>query len=229
MPMTSLPNIFPPECVLNFAGRGDAGGVRYGGDPWHAEKAGSGSTEVDFGFMDGVFVAGGQFQWCNGSFGSRLTLTLHAPATTVEDPETPGTGNCNLVSVGGGINVIVPANGNGSKNLGTTIVPIPAEDPESAVYNGYWNYTDPWLEEGVVSSGEPGSSKYNLFDTALKIGHFTDVSLVIDSGIAGLCIPNIKPKWILPQWKFKITLVNASADKTLQIGWNLTIARRPAM
>jgi hypothetical protein len=220
-----LPNIFPGDVILNFAGRADGGGIRYNGDMFEAEKVGAGDTYRSFSFQDGVFLTGGLVSWANGGYQCTATLDLYSSASTVEDPETPGTGDCNLVATGLGFNMIVPAAGDGSKNL-VTFAPIPAEDDETSEKNGYWEYTDPWVGAGEISAGVPGASKFNLFDAAIKLSHFCDAHLLPESGKQELNIQNVKPKWILPQWYFYLTLHNANADKTLQMAWSLVIARR---
>jgi hypothetical protein len=222
-----LPNIFPGEVLLNFAGRGDLNGQRYGGGLFSLEKDGVGTAYADFSFQDGVYLAGGHIMWVGGGFGSYVKMELFSPATTLTDAS--GDGNANVAPTGLGFNIIVPAAGNGAKNLGSVITPVPANDDESNAQNGFWNYTDPWVGKGSVSPGVPQSSKYNLFDTLLPISHFTDLHLVLESGDRTLLLENVKPKWILPEWFFRVTVINANAEKTLRVGWDLAIARRKSV
>jgi hypothetical protein len=224
-----LPNIFPGEVLLNFAGRSDVDGNRYTGDLFGLSKEGIGSVHRDVSFQDGVFLAGGSIMWTGGSYESYVKMELFAPTTTLTDPEVPGTGNANLVPTGYGFNLIVPALTDGTKNLGETIVPVPANNDETNEYNGFWGYSDPWIGEGTISAGEPQKSKYNLFDTELRLAHFTDIHLLLESGQKEFVVENIKPKWILPEWFFRVTVYNASADKTLKVGWDLAIARRKSV
>jgi hypothetical protein len=222
-----LPNIFPGEVLLNFAGRGDAGGVRYAGDLFGLSKEGVGTASMDFSFQDGIFLAGGHLMWVGGGYGSWVKMEARAPATVVTD--AAGNGNANAVSTPYGFNIIVPAAGDGGKNLGTTLVPVPANDDETNAMSGFWDYSDPWIGKGTVSPGEPQKAKYNLFDAELELGHFADLHLVLDAGMREFIVENIKPKWILPEWFFRVTVYNADAGKTLKVGWDLAIARRKSV
>lgn len=222
-----LPNIFPGEVLLNFAGRGDSNGVRYSGDSFCLSKEGVGTASMNFRFQDGIFLAGGSIMWTGGGFGSYVKMDLFSPATTVVDAS--GSGNCNLVPTGLGFNIIIPAAGDGAKNLGTTIVPVPANDDETNAQNGFWSYSDPWIGKGTVSAGEPQASKYNLFDAQLPLAHFTDLPLILPEGQCQLLLENIKPKWVLPEWFFQVTAYNAHSDKTLNVGWALAVARRKSV
>lgn len=225
-----LPNIFPGEVLLNFTGCSDkisAPVERFGGDLFGLQKTGTGATEQVLDFLDGIFLAGGHIEWDGGSWGSTVYMELVAPASTVADPGTPNTGNCNLVPTGLGFNLIVPAAGDGAKNLVTSI-PIPAYDDETNAQTGYWNYTEPWVGTGTVSAGNPGTSKYNLFDAPLELAHFAKIHMFRSSGARDLIVPSIKPKWILPEWKMKVIITNASTG-TLSVGWDLLIARRKSV
>jgi len=224
-----LPSIFPYELLMNFAGKPDSGGQRYAGSLFGLEKNGVGDASVDFSFQDGVFLTGGIVSWRDGGFGSYVSLEQLAPATTVVDPETPNTGNCNLVATGLGFNIIVPAAGNGAKNLGTTVVPVPAERDEDMLLSGYWDYTDPWLGKGEVSAGTPQAAKFNLFDAQVKLSHFCDLHLVPDQGVGDAFLHSVKPTWILPQWVWHVVLHNAHANKIFQVGWDLVLARKKSV
>lgn len=226
----TLPNIFPGECILNFVGRGDSPSGRYAGDLFGMQiPGGAADQHMDFGFADGLYLAGGAISWDGGSFGSWVRMTLRAPATTVVDPPVPGTGNCNLMQLPYGFCLIVPAPGNGQKNLGSGITPVPANDEETDARNGYWDYSDPWVGKGTISPSTPGAGKYNLFTADLEIGHFTDLHLLTASGVREVSAANIKPKWILPEWLFRVEVHNADAAKLLQVAWDLVIARRKSV
>jgi len=220
----SLPNIFPGEVLLNFAGRSDVNGHRYAGDLFALSKEGEGYETRTFSFQDGVYLAGGHIMWAGGGYGSYIKMELFAPATVLTDAN--GSGNANSVPTGFGFNIVIPAAGDGAKNLGSPIVPVPANDDETNSQNGFWDYSEPWIGIGAASPGAPQKSKYNLFESNLLLAHFTDIHLVMDQGAREFVVENIKPKWILPEWFFKVTIYNANADRTLKAGWDLAIARR---
>lgn len=221
-----LPNSFPGDVLLNFSGASDSDTLgRAGGTPFQLQKAGLGSASLSATFLDGIFLAGGHLSWKNGSLGSCLTLRLNAPASTVKTPASPGAGNCNLSPTGFGFNIIVPAAGNGQYDL-DSVIPIPAYDDETSEQNGFWGYSEPWVGKGVITPGSPGKSKYNLFDVPLYLAVLCKINLLSDAGERDLIAPAIKPKWILPEWELKVTIDNADASKTLQVAWDLMVARR---
>jgi hypothetical protein len=221
-----LPNSFPGEVLLNFTGINDklSPPERFGGTLFGLQKTGVGSETFTIDFLDGVFLAGGHIEWDGGSWGSEVYMELTVPATTVKDPVVANHGNCNLVPTGLGFNIIVPAAGNGTKDLDVPI-PVPANDGETNAQNGYWSYSEPWLGKGTVSPAVPGYGKYNLFDIPLELAHFAEIHVFKDSGARDMIAPAIKPKWILPEWKITVTLINAGSG-TLRLAWDLMIARR---
>ena len=225
-----LPNSFPGEVLLNFTGCSDklSPPERFGGDLIAVQKIGVGTAFVDADFLDGIFLAGGHVDWDGGSWGSSVYMELWAPASTVKDPASPGTGNCNLVPTGlPGLNIIIPAAGNGAKDIDVP-APVPANDGETNARCGYWDYSEPWLGKGTVSPN-PAVGKYNLFDQPLELAHFAKLHLFHEQGQRDMIAPAIKPKWILPEWKMKIVINNADANKTFRVGLDLLIARRKSV
>lgn len=227
-----LPNIFPGEVLLNFTGCSDklSPAERFGGDLFGLQQVGAGSTSADLDFLDGLFLAGGHIAWDGGAWGNSVYMEMYAPATTVKEPASPNTGNCNLVPSGiPSLNIIVPAAGNGAKDIDVP-VPIPAYDDETNNPTGYWNYSEPWLGKGTVSPfpSSPPGGKYNLFDQPLELAHFAKLHTFQDSGQRDLIAPAIKPKWILPEWKMKVIITNTGSG-TFRVGWDLLIARRKSV
>lgn len=228
----TLPNCFPGEVLLNFAGARDVLSPphRFEGELFGLQQTGPGDTAVMLDFLDGIFLAGGHIEWDGGSWGSSVYMELVAPATTVKDPAVPGKGNCNLVTTPYGFHIIVPAAGDGQKDIDVP-VPVPSYDNETNAQTGYWNYSEPWVGTGVMSPGVPGQAKYNLFDAPLELAHFTKLHLFKVEGGRDLIAPAIKPKWILPEWKMKVTITNANTDPntTFRVAWDLLIARRKSV
>jgi len=222
-----LPNSFPGEVLLNFAGVSDklSPAERFGGDLFGLTQAGQGTQTFTIDLLDGIFLAGGHIDWDGGSYGSSIYMELTAPASTTKAPATANQGNCNLVPIGGGLHIIVPAAGNGAYDLDVAI-PIPATNDETNEQTGYWTYSEPWVGKGSTTPGVPQHSKYNLYDFPLELAHFTKLHLMLDTGQRDMVAPAIKPKWILPEWKMKVAVTNADANKTLRVVWDLLIARR---
>jgi hypothetical protein len=221
----TLPNCFPGEVILNFAGCSDGTAQRFAGDLFGLQQAGVGTATQILSFLDGMYLAGGHVAWEGGGYGSFVDFVLTAPATTTKAPATSGAGNCNKVPTGYGFNIIVPAAGNGQYDLDAT-TPVPANDDESYAQTGYWESSDPWLGNGVLTPGVPTKAKYNLFDASLELTHFCKLHLFCSSGARDLIAPAIKPKWVLPEWKMKVSIYNAVSANTLTAVWDLMIARR---
>jgi len=221
-----LPNIFPGEVMLSFAGIDDAVNPtsRFSGTLFGLQKTGVGSESQILNFVDGIFLAGGNVSWEGGSYGSSVTFELVVSGSTVKEPAVAGQGNCNLVPVGQGINIIVPAAGNGAKDLDAQ-VPIPAYNDETNEQTGYWNYSEPWIGSGSMTPTS-GAGKYNLFDFPITLAKFAKLHIMRDSDSRDLIAPAIKPKWILPEWKLKVSINNVDANKTLKISFDLLVARR---
>ena len=223
-----LPNMFPGPVILTFAGASDdvQNKKPIEGDLFGLQIAASGADATfTVDLIDGVFVSGGHVEWVGGSYGSSIELELWTPASTTKAPAVAHQGNCNRVATGAGFDIIVPAAGNGEYDLDVG-VPVTAENAESAEPNGYWDYSDPWVGIGTVYPNVQGKGKYNLYTAELELAHFCRLHLLRDIGSRDVTVQNIKPKWILPQWKLKAVLHNASASKELSVAWDLELARR---
>jgi hypothetical protein len=223
-----LPNIFPSEVLLNFTGAGDSSTARFAGDLFGVEKVGSGDASQTLNFLDGVFLAGGHVEWEGGAYESYVSLDLSAPASTTKAPAVANQGNCNLVPTGLGFNIIVPAAGNGEFDLDVP-VPVPSADTETDAPTGWWNYSEPWVGKGTVAPSGASTAKYNLFDEELPLARFAKLHLMSASGRRDLAASAIKPKWVLPEWKVKVTIHNADSGKTLRVAFDLLTARRKSI
>ena len=223
-----LPNSFPGEVLLNFTGVNDklSPPERFGGELFGLQQVDAGSTSMDIDLLDGIFLAGGHVDWDGGAWGNNVYMELHAPASTTKAPAVANQGNCNKVPTGYGFNIIVPAAGNGQYDL-DTVIPIPAYNDETNVQTGYWTYSEPWIGKGTVSPAA-GNGKYNLYDVPLELAHFCKLHLFLPTGQRDFVAPAIKPKWILPEWKIKVTITN-TATGTMRICWDLLIARRKSV
>jgi hypothetical protein len=223
-----LPNSFPGEVLLNFAGCSDklSPPERFGGTLFGLQQVDAGTTSMDIDFLDGIFLAGGHVDWDGGAWGNNVYMELYAPASTTKAPAVAGHGNCNKVPTGYGFNIIVPAAGNGQYDLDVTI-PVPANNEETNTQTGYWNHSEPWIGKGTVSPAA-GNGKYNLYDAPLELAHFCKLHLFLPTGQRDFVAPAIKPKWILPEWKIRVVVTNTTSG-SFRMCWDLLIARRKSI
>lgn len=220
-----LPNIFPGECILTFSGAEDSETTPLEGALFGLQAAPEDSAEQVWSFIDGVYISGGHIEWEGGSFGSQLEFEIWTTASTTKAPAVANQGNCNRVATGLGFDIIVPAAGNGAYDLDSAC-PVPAYANETEEQTGYWECEDLWIGRGTMSPGVPQHAKYNLFTAPLEAAHLCRLHLMKDSGSRDVVLPNIKPKWLLPHWRLKAIITNASTTKTLSVAWDLEIARR---
>lgn len=219
-----LPNLFPGGVTLYISGSGDGAG--YGnGNNLQVSRDTAGSSTVEFGFNDWVYIAGGGCQWKDAAIGDYLSLEAFAPASTVT-PNGGGTGNCNLVDPGLGAAVlIVPAAGNGAYDVDlANAVPIPAFDEETGAAAGYWDWSEPDTGKGSITPSA-GGSKWHLFAVSIDLGRFVNRYLILGAGAMDITVPAIKPKKILPHWRFRFIVHNEGGNHTVQAVANVTIAR----
>lgn len=222
-----LPNLFPGNVLLYITGVGDSSTVLGAGNKFTLSSA-SGTTTIEFQFRDWIYLAGGGIFYEAATTGDEISMKLYAPASTVSASSGGNTGNANLVALGGGANMIVPAAGNGTHNV-TSAVPVPAFDEENGeTADGYWDWDSPDAGAGTVS---PNAAKgaYNLYTFPNDLAYFVRSLQLVGNGANGnfdITVPAIKPKKILPQWKFYVSLTNGGVLHTVKTGWYLVTARR---
>lgn len=216
-----LPNIFPGGVNLYYAGCGDhPTNGRGEGDTFVISSEAAGDINFEWQFNDWVYIAGGGIGYMNAEHGDHMSIMLFAPAT----PVTPasGDGNCNVVS-----GVIIPAAGNGAYNADLSqAVPIPSFDEDNGgTPAGFWDWDDPLVGRGSVTpSATPGGAKWHLIAAPVNLVRFAAKFPLVRSGNVSMTMPAIKPKKVLPQWKFKVTLHNAG-HTDLRASWYLVLAR----
>lgn len=222
------PNIFPNGVTLQLLGCADSSTVRGAGEEFVLTRSTVGDETKSFHFGDVLYLAGGQVSWSGADLGDNVTMGLAAPATAVT-VNGSSTGNCNLVPLAGGGNMIVPAAGDGSHDVDLAVaVPVPAwDDEEGGEPTGWWDCTEPTTGRGVITpSAVPGAGKWYLFDVEIPLARFVSKLQLLGAGVMDVAIPNIKTKKILPQWRFDVVLHNASGV-TVKVTW-LVVASRKA-
>lgn len=119
-----------------------------------------GKKTLEFQFLEPVEIHDGQISWAETSAWDHtdsFSVGIKIPASTVTINNS-NTGNCNLVNLGApGMDMIVPAAGNGTHNL-TVARPVP--DREGV--GGYWDVS--YNTGEVTVSTNPGQGKWNLFN-----------------------------------------------------------------
>jgi hypothetical protein len=136
-----------------------------------------------------------------------FTMVLQATAVAVNGG---GTGNCNKVALGGGMNLIVPAPGTGAFDVVlANAVPVPSKDA-----TGYWSSD---YETGVIAAGSPGAALFNLFDFEIKLGSVVRTHFHNSQGEFGL--PAYGVAWIHPNWTLKATTNKQSPGAGTITGW----------
>ena len=220
-----LPNLFPGGVFLYLCGAGDdTSSGRGAGTEFKATRSTEGTTDTEFYFNDWVYLAGGGALFNGAEYGDNISFQIYCPATSVTENGT-NEGNCNLTPVGGGINIITPAAGDGTHDVNLENAnPVPSATDEEDSGTGYYTWSKPDTGLGTVSVGSPGASEYNLFDSAVIIAKFIHKVPLMGNGLKDLTLPAIKPKRILPHWRFKISIYCSSAH-TLEVMWHITMGR----
>jgi len=216
-----LPNLFPGGVTLYYAGSGDhATNGRGEGTLFQKGSTAQEDATVEWQFNDWVYVAGADVVYSGAVLGDWLTLEVFAPATSVAVNES-NEGDCNVVD-----GVIVPAAGNGGYDVTlATAVPVPAFVEESDSPTGYWDWDEPNEGKGTITaSATPGSARWHLIAANLYLARFACKKPMLGTTFENIVVPAIKPKKILPQWKWKLTMHN-STTKSLDLGWTLVTAR----
>lgn len=222
-----LPNLFPGNVLLYICGIGDTTTDLGVGDEFKLQATASQTVTQDFHFRDWVYLAGGGIFY-EAANSDMISMKLWAPASTVTASSGGNTGNCNKVALGGGKNLIVPAAGNGAYNL-VSGTPVPSYDEENGeTPSGYWDWDEPDTGTGTLTPNN-GAGKWNLVDYDVDLAYFVRGLQLVGNGADGsfdITVPAIKPKKILPQWKFTVTLVAGISLHTVKISWYLVTARR---
>jgi hypothetical protein len=221
-----LPNIFPGNVMLYIAGCGDSSTTIGAGSDFRASSDAAGTTDVEWQFRDWCYLAGGGLIYTGAEFNDTVTFKLSAPASTVT-ANGSNTGNVNLVEVvpNTGMSIIVPAAGNGTHDL-TSGVPVPAYDEDNGEpADGWWNWSEPDTGSGTLTSAVSVTGKYDLYNFPIDLSVFMRKMPIMGSGNLDITVPAIKPKKILPQWKFTVSVVNGG-HTGLKVGWYTVVARR---
>lgn len=226
-----LPNIFPGDVTLYYTGAGDdidaenpSIGVGDGAE-MSVQSTTIETKDQTIGFIDWIYVAGGGVTFKDAVKGDWASLSLMCPATPVEEA-AENDGNCNVNEE---THKITPADGDGTHNVDLELArPFPAFDPDGEMIGDYvWveSPAGPGVILKAVDAGlTAGNAPFNLYTVEKRIARFANKLPLVGTGVKDILVPAIKPKKILPQWRFKVELHN-STEKTLDFSWYLVTAR----
>lgn len=148
----------------------------------------------------------------------RFALSVVIPATVVTS--TPGTGNVNLVPIGAGKNLIVPAAGDGSHTVVLdNAVPVPVPPfPRGQI--GQWSC------DRATGDVQPDlvSGQFYLLDHAIERFFIPNVGMGNRLGLFDVDV--YKTDWIHTKWKLKLSVHKESTGAGYVQGWLL--AFRPS-
>lgn len=181
--------------------------------------AGNGeSITKELQFAEPVEVHDGQGTWrpvSGWDLGDELEVSVTSPATTVT-PNGGGTGNCNLVDLGG-YNAIVPAAGDGAYDLD---VPVPLLVDDEQEPDGYWNVDK---VSGIVSAAVPGEGNCNLLDIPIEGFMMRGIQIGHEHGVMDIDV--YKVEWIHQTQKLKVKVTKNSAGAGKFAFWALAFRK----
>lgn len=148
---------------------------------------------LEFDFIEPVEIHDGQVAWKqpnNWSSQDTFSLGLRIPSSSVS-LNTSSLGNCNKVPVGPGMNIIVPAAGDGQYDL---IEACPVQDKQGQ--GAYW---DNDYNSGVVTPNPvPGAGKWNLFDFEVTGWLIKNIPMTHPMGVFDIDV--YKTEYFHPSW-----------------------------
>ena len=206
------PNIFPIGVLTNFCGVSDdiENGIAGGGDLLLLASSSAGETNKYFRYIEWTYLAGGHVMFTGADFGDWCSFLVYCPPT--DGASNPGNGMYNKYPVKSGVNMYIPANGDGNWDLNlkekenpnvrfTKVKPVPATG------TGFFDWDENTEDVTLNPSGNGG---YNLFDVAIPLSEFVSKIPLLGDDSISLIVPAIKPIRILAHWGYKVTLYNSS-------------------
>lgn len=166
----------------------------------------------EFSFVDPIHVHDAELNWgpdgywdCDDHFsvGVRFAATTVTPAS--------GNGNCNLYPIFDGYNLIIPAAGDGYYNVDLTkACPI-----RSLNKTGFWNVQE---NDGSISAGEPGISRWDLYDFAPADVWFMR-RISTSNALRTMQPESYRTEFIHPSWRLILSVTKVSSGRGWLTGW----------
>ena len=211
-----------------YPGVGDdvANAVRWAdtSNRWVVESDVAETKNVNFQFIDCVWISGGTVTCLGGRIGDHIDFKVVAPATV--GSSNPGSGYFDKYALGGGANIYIPAAGDGDwdidleETLNANVsflkaVPVPAPDGD-----GWFDFSAS-AHLLTVNAGQKGG--YNLFDFEVTLlEYFPGFNLLGDTHYK--ISPSASAKMLPPQYLYKAAVVHGGTNH-LEVAFNLEIGR----
>lgn len=243
------PGLFPDYMNPYFTSEGDdtTNGRRGEGGRLvmsHADGA-STTNETIIQFVDYIQILGGRIRVVGANPDDYISFDCYVDATPVVVNDMT-VGNCNLYDIGGGANMIIPAEGNGTHDVDLTAainvnvagnpgqptlitqaIPVPATE-EDGTSKGHFD----WNRITGAVTANPGRGKYYLFNFPMVLSRYVN-KICVYSGTEtfdhDLSIFH-RGGPFLPHWKCKIYTTRASShepsDPPVVYNFILNIARK---
>lgn len=226
------PGLYPDFLNQCFTSESDdiTNGLRGGGNPFVISVAdGTSTVTTEYRFIDYCQILGGDIRVFNANIDDRFTADVYAEATPVTVNNT-NTGNCNLVPIGVGANIIVPAMGDGTHDIDldapenanvagdptnplspvfiSRASPVPSR-AEDNTPTGYWD----WSRQTGGITPAPGTGTYNLFDFPMTLVKYVNKISVYggNSMFKQSLLLNHRGGPFLPHWRIRTTCTRANS------------------
>jgi hypothetical protein len=154
----------------------------------------------------------------NAEFGDYATFRLYAPATTIT-PNGSNEGNCNVHPTYG---ILIPAAGDGAYDI--DLVTADAFIP-LITSGGMWRWSYPDTGLGECEAAPNGDGNCNLVPAAVPIHTYVADVRMLGDGELNVTFPGVDPTRFLPHWKMALRLFNHDGAHTINIVWELEVAR----
>lgn len=181
------------------------------GQPFYLSFDGPGELSLDLEFSEPFELHDGHMSWSpvdNWGFQDEWTFCIKMPAT-VTTANAVGSGNCNLFPIGGGKNLIIPANDDGGYDVDLDeAVPVPAGT------NGFWD-ADQITDDIVPTSPYMGNSY--LFDHEKTVDFMKNLNCGHNLGLFDF--DAYKCEWISSKWRLHFSVNKVTTGSGEIGGW----------
>lgn len=153
--------------------------------------------------------------YAGGVLGDYVAFRMYAPATAITP--NPGSGNCNVHPSG----ILIPAvGGDYDVDLETSDAFIPLIST-----GGFWTWSYPDTGRGTISPAPNGDGNCNLVPAVIPIHTYVADVRLLGTNYLNVTFPGVDPTRFLPQWKMGCRVFNVDGQHTIQLIWELEVAR----
>lgn len=229
-----LPDIFNLGTYMNVSGVADdvANGARFSGSDLKITCSAQGeATALEFQLMECVGMVGARGVYANATFDDWIGLEILAPAQpSGVITENVGAGDYEkIVVVPGYLNKFKPkTNGDWdldiTSKLNANVSFTKAVVVPSATKTGYFDYNK---ISNILVVNSAGLGGYDIYDASVPLGKLGVKIWIIGDDQICMNIPAVRPRDILPHWKFKLRAYDAVYDenKPLKAALNIIVGR----